>query len=190
MFYVPAVDGNRLQYPEMDILGPSKNPRIARQRRSGAFHHEWQYRDPLSNRQLERTLVERQDLPVGRPCSFRKENDGTALSQVSCTLQQRLRALSAVGSVDRDVAGHAQHPAQHRELEQLRLGEPFRIQLQVRNQRDVTQGLVIANDDVHLVRVQILSAGNVDSPGIDFCQDTSKPAEPATGSQTARLDVK
>jgi hypothetical protein len=49
----------------MDILGLSKNPRISWQRRSGAFHHQRQDWDLLTNRQLEWALVERQDLPVG-----------------------------------------------------------------------------------------------------------------------------
>ncbi len=48
---------------------------------------------------------------------------------------------------------------------------------------------MIAYDDVNLVRVQILEAGNVDSPGIDLRNDTPKPAEPAPGSQSAGLDV-
>ena len=174
----------------MDILGSSKNPRISWQSGSGAFHHQRQYWDLLTNRQLKWTVVERQDPPVGRSGSFGEKNDRASLAQISRTLQQRCRALAPVGSFDRHVPCHAEHPAQQRQPEQLRLGEPFRIQLQVRNHRDIGHGLMIANDDVHLVRVQVFTARNVDSPRVDSCKDAPKPAEPASGSQPARLDVK
>src|ERR1035437_10069176 len=190
LFYVPAVHGNGIQYPKMDIVWPSKNPRVARQSGSGAFHHQRQYRDVLTNRQLKRTLVEGQDPPVRRPGSFGEQNHRTSLAQVTRTLQQGGRGLAPVGSFDRHVPCHAEHPAQERQAEQLRLGEPFGIQLEMGNHRDIGQVLMIANDDVRLVPVEVFTAGNVDSPGVDSGNDAPQPAEPASGSQAARLNVK
>src|ERR1039457_775876 len=128
----------------MDILGFSKNKRVSWQSRSGAFHHQRQYGDLLTNSQVERTLVERQHPPVGRPGSFGEENHRTSLAQVSRTLQHSFRALAPGVSVDGYVPGPAEHPAQERQSEQLRLAEPFRIQLEERNHGDIGQGLVFA----------------------------------------------
>src|SRR5664280_1641245 len=115
----------------MDIVCPSKNPRVSRQGGSGAFHHKRQYWDLLTNRQLKRTLVEGQDAPVRRPGTFGEQNHRTTLAQVSRTLQHGGGGLAPVGSFDWHVTSHAEHPAEERQAEQLRLGEPFGIQLEV-----------------------------------------------------------
>jgi hypothetical protein len=110
LLYVPAVDGNGLQYPKMDILSRSEDPRISRQSRSGAFHHQRQYWDLLANRQLEWAFVERQDLPVGRSGTFGKENDGASLAQVSRAPQHSYGTLTAIESLNGHVPRHAGHP--------------------------------------------------------------------------------
>ena len=49
---------------------------------------------------------------------------------------------------------------------------------------------MVADDDVHVIRVQMLLAGNLDLPRVDFHKQTSQMPEPAPGSQSERILVK
>src|SRR5271157_5131679 len=189
LFDVPAIDGDGLQYPKIDILGGSKKPGVAGQSGAGAFHHQRQYGDLLANGQVEWTLVERQHPAIARAGSFGEENHGNALAQVARALQHGFGALAPVGAVDGHVAGPAEHPAQKRKPEHLRLAEPFGIQPDEGNYGDIGQGLMIAHDHVHLVGGHVFTAGNMDPPGVDFGQDGPQVAEPAARSQPSRVGV-
>lgn len=165
----------------MKILPATEQPCSARQSRTGTFDHQGHYADLLSNRQLKRTFVEGQNLAVTRTSSFRKKDYGTAMTQISGTLEQRLGRLTPVGTLHGNIACHTEHKTKQRNFEQFSLGEPFRVDRQMSNQRDVSKRLVVTDDHVGLVVLQVGEAGDVDSPRIELSYCSPQPAKPPGG---------
>jgi hypothetical protein len=104
-------------------------------------------------------------------------------------LYLRFGTLPAIGSLNRDITRHAQHPAHDRKTEQFGFGQPFRIHSQVRNHRYIRQRLMITDYDVYLARVKVFEAANVDSPRVDLGERAAEAAEPSPGSPPAWVTV-